>query len=288
MCLQLFSHILKREFQENDTKHLSRKFTEWVYGPVTCSLYDLASVDSYQKNSALEILVYGSDVPVSPISISISPQSVSCVSELWTAVFHQNRHEMIQTAPLGQLLESKWKKFAGQMFCLNFLFYLVYLIVFTAVAYNKNEGQVSLQQHLLRLVGEDTPAFTDLCIVLLPTADESYWTYLFRIHVHLWPATHSTGKLLLLYHRGMPLPPFQNKSHCEPQEQCALSQKMVLNAQILDMRRKRPKLQTLLIDGYYEILLWVLHFFLFIPLCLISAFNNILLHFFNRQKWLST
>lgn len=82
VCLQLFSHILKREFQENDTKHLSRKFTEWVYGPVTCSLYDLASVDSYQKNSALEILVYGSDVPVSPISISISPQSVSCVSEL--------------------------------------------------------------------------------------------------------------------------------------------------------------------------------------------------------------
>lgn len=69
-CLQLFSHILKREFQESDTKHLSRKFTEWVYGPVTCSLYDLASVDSYQNNSALEILVYGSDIPVSPITIS--------------------------------------------------------------------------------------------------------------------------------------------------------------------------------------------------------------------------
>uniref|UniRef100_A0A674MI93 Transient receptor potential cation channel, subfamily V, member 1 n=1 Tax=Takifugu rubripes TaxID=31033 RepID=A0A674MI93_TAKRU len=146
----LFSHILKREFQENDTKHLSRKFTEWVYGPVTCSLYDLASVDSYQKNSALEILVYGSNVP--------------------------NRHEMLQTAPLGQLLESKWKKFAGHMFCLNFLFYLVYLIVFTAVAYNKNEGQVSLQQHLLGLVGEDTPAFTDLCIVLLPTMVSICWT----------------------------------------------------------------------------------------------------------------
>lgn len=144
MCLQLFSHILKREFQENDTKHLSRKFTEWVYGPVTCSLYDLASVDSYQKNSALEILVYGSDVPVSPISIRISPQ---CHVFLNSAVFHQNRHEMLQTAPLGQLLESKWKKFAGHMFCLNFLFYLVYLIVFTAVAYNKNEGRVSLQQH---------------------------------------------------------------------------------------------------------------------------------------------
>lgn len=31
--------------------------------------------------------------------------------------------------------------------------------------------------------------------------------------------------------------------------------KMDLNLQIVDMRRKRPKLQTLLIDGYYEILL---------------------------------
>lgn len=193
---------------------------------------------------------------------------------------------MLQTAPLGQLLESKWKKFAGHMFCLNFLFYLVYLIVFTAVAYNKNEGQVSLQQHLLGLVSEDAPAYTDLCIVLLPTVDEWYWTYLFRIRVHLWPAAHSAVKLLLLYHRGMSLPPFQNKSHYEPQEQCALFQKMVLNAQILDMKRKRPKLHTLLIDGYYEILLWVLHF-LFIPLCFISDFNNILFHLFNRQKWLS-
>lgn len=66
MRLQLFSHILKREFQDCDTKHLSRKFTEWVYGPITCSLYDLASVDSYQNKSVLEILVYGSDIPVSP------------------------------------------------------------------------------------------------------------------------------------------------------------------------------------------------------------------------------
>ncbi|XP_029703723.1 transient receptor potential cation channel subfamily V member 1 isoform X2 [Takifugu rubripes] len=166
----LFSHILKREFQENDTKHLSRKFTEWVYGPVTCSLYDLASVDSYQKNSALEILVYGSNVP--------------------------NRHEMLQTAPLGQLLESKWKKFAGHMFCLNFLFYLVYLIVFTAVAYNKNEGQ-----------------------------------WMNRIEHTFLGYTYISGQLFT-----------------------ALANCYFFIIGILDMRRKRPKLQTLLIDGYYEIL----------------------------------
>lgn len=70
MHLQLFSHILKREFQDSDIKHLSRKFTEWVYGPITCSLYDLASVDSYQNKSVLEILVYDRDIPVSPVSTS--------------------------------------------------------------------------------------------------------------------------------------------------------------------------------------------------------------------------
>ena len=70
VCLQLFSHILKREFHESHTKHLSRKFTEWVYGPVNSSLYDLASVDSYEDNSVLEILIYGTDIPVSPSVMS--------------------------------------------------------------------------------------------------------------------------------------------------------------------------------------------------------------------------
>uniref|UniRef100_A0A671YGC3 Transient receptor potential cation channel, subfamily V, member 1 n=1 Tax=Sparus aurata TaxID=8175 RepID=A0A671YGC3_SPAAU len=112
----LFSHILKREFQESHTKHLSRKFTEWVYGPVTCSLYDLASVDSYEDNSVLDILVYGSDIP--------------------------NRHDMLQTEPLCRLLESKWKSFGRRMFCLNFLVYLLYLVIFTLVAYNRRDGKV--------------------------------------------------------------------------------------------------------------------------------------------------
>ncbi|TNN82708.1 Transient receptor potential cation channel subfamily V member 1 [Liparis tanakae] len=112
----LFTHILKREFQESHIKHLSRKFTEWAYGPVHSSLYDLASVDSYEDNSVMEILVYGSDTP--------------------------NRHEMLQMEPLSRLLEEKWKKFGGRMFFLSFLFYLLYLIVFTLVAYNKKFGEL--------------------------------------------------------------------------------------------------------------------------------------------------
>ncbi|KAM7374740.1 hypothetical protein PAMP_007381 [Pampus punctatissimus] len=138
---ELFSHILHREFHKSHTKHLSRKFTEWVYGPVHSSLYDLASVDTYEDNSVVEILVYGSDIP--------------------------NRHEMLQTEPLSRLLEEKWRMFACRMFSFNFLVYFLYLIIFTLVAYNKKDGK------------------------------------------------------------------------------------------IIDMKRKRPKLETLLIDGYYEILFWV-------------------------------
>lgn len=66
VCHQLFSHILRREFQESASKHLSRKFTEWVYGPVQCSLYDLALVDTCEDGSVTEILIYGSEIPVSP------------------------------------------------------------------------------------------------------------------------------------------------------------------------------------------------------------------------------
>uniref|UniRef100_A0A4W5MMQ4 Transient receptor potential cation channel, subfamily V, member 1 n=1 Tax=Hucho hucho TaxID=62062 RepID=A0A4W5MMQ4_9TELE len=118
----LFKHMMHREFQERETRHLSRKFTEWVYGPVHSSLYDLASLDSYEKNSVLEIIVYSSDIP--------------------------NRHEMLQIEPLNRLLEEKWDRFAARMFFLNFLVYLVYISVFTAVAYNRKKGTVrSLHYH---------------------------------------------------------------------------------------------------------------------------------------------
>lgn len=50
---------------------------------------------------------------------------------------------MLQTELLNRLLESKWKSFAGRMFFFNFLFYVMYLIIFTVVAYNKREGKVS-------------------------------------------------------------------------------------------------------------------------------------------------
>lgn len=125
---------------------MSRKFTEWVYGPVHSSLYDLASVDSYEENSVLKILIYGSDIPVSSSIVTPVRAVVACCSVLKCASLpfsSQNRHEMLETEPLIQLLEEKWNRFASGMFFFNFLSYLVYLIIFTLLAYYKKESMVS-------------------------------------------------------------------------------------------------------------------------------------------------
>ncbi|XP_033503190.2 transient receptor potential cation channel subfamily V member 1 [Epinephelus lanceolatus] len=189
----LFSHILQREFQDSNTKHLSRKFTEWVYGPVHSSLYDLASVDSYEDKSVMEILVYGSDIP--------------------------NRHKMLQTEPLGQLLEEKWRTFAGRMFFLNFLVYILYLTIFTLVAYNRKFGKPPFP------VENNLMGYLDL-----------------------------SGQLVMV-----------------------LANCYFFLVGVAEMKRKQPKLQTLLIDGYYEIL-----FLLQGALFLVTAG----LYLFRRQEYI--
>ncbi|XP_041658191.1 transient receptor potential cation channel subfamily V member 1 isoform X2 [Cheilinus undulatus] len=191
----IFSHILKREFQETHTKHLSRKFTEWVYGPVTSSLYDLASVDSCEGNSVVEILVYGSEIP--------------------------NRHEMLQIEPLSQLLEWKWKRFAGGMFFFNLLVYVLYLMIFTLVAYNKKPGKQ------------------------LP----------FPMKNTIRDYLYVSGQLVT-----------------------AVANIYFFIIGLIDMGRKRPKLATLLVDGYYEILFLVQG-----VLFLIAAS----LYLFGRKEYLS-
>lgn len=60
--------MLHREFMEEAMRPLSRKFTEWVYGPIHSSLYDMSSIDTNEENSVLEIVVFGSEIPVGNIS----------------------------------------------------------------------------------------------------------------------------------------------------------------------------------------------------------------------------
>uniref|UniRef100_A0A8C1SX33 Transient receptor potential cation channel, subfamily V, member 1 n=1 Tax=Cyprinus carpio TaxID=7962 RepID=A0A8C1SX33_CYPCA len=111
--LGLLKHIVQREFKGQ--RHLSRKITEWAYGPVCSSLYDLASLDTYDKNSALEIIVYGSEIP--------------------------NRLEMLNIEPFNRLIEEKWERFAKRMFMFNFIVYVIYLFILTAVAYHREAGK---------------------------------------------------------------------------------------------------------------------------------------------------
>ncbi|XP_042637554.1 transient receptor potential cation channel subfamily V member 2 [Orycteropus afer afer] len=107
--IEIFRHILQREFS-GQCQPLSRKFTEWCYGPVRVSLYDLASVDSWEENSVLEIIAFHCRSP--------------------------HRHRMVVLEPLNKLLQAKWELLTFK-FYFNFLCYLVYMIIFTAVAYHQ-------------------------------------------------------------------------------------------------------------------------------------------------------
>ncbi|KAG8590632.1 hypothetical protein GDO81_006822 [Engystomops pustulosus] len=105
----VFAYILRREIKNPECRHLSRKFTEWAYGPVHSSLYDLSGVDTTENNSVLEIIAYSSETP--------------------------NRHDMLLVEPLNKLLQDKWDRFVKRIFYLNFLTYVIYIIIFTIAAY---------------------------------------------------------------------------------------------------------------------------------------------------------
>ncbi|XP_072796104.1 transient receptor potential cation channel subfamily V member 3-like [Vicugna pacos] len=61
---EILKYILSREIKEKRLRSLSRKFTDWAYGPVSSSLYDLTNVDTTTDNSVLEIIVYNTNIDV--------------------------------------------------------------------------------------------------------------------------------------------------------------------------------------------------------------------------------
>ncbi len=63
----------------------------------------------------------------------------------------QNRPEMLQIEPLRSLLKDKWDRFASKLFLINFVVYLMYLIIFTTVAFYRKEGQVRQKTFLCKL-----------------------------------------------------------------------------------------------------------------------------------------
>ncbi|EPY72635.1 hypothetical protein CB1_119862002, partial [Camelus ferus] len=118
----ILKYILSREIKEKRLRSLSRKFTDWAYGPVSSSLYDLTNVDTTTDNSVLEIIVYNTNI--------------------------DNRHEMLTLEPLHTLLHMKWKKFAKYMFFLSFCFYFFYNITLTLVSYYRPREEEALPHPL--------------------------------------------------------------------------------------------------------------------------------------------
>ncbi|XP_068939778.1 transient receptor potential cation channel subfamily V member 3-like [Petaurus breviceps papuanus] len=106
--VELFQRILSRELPVGDPlHHLSRRFLEWTYGPVSCSLYDLSEVDTTETHSALKMVVSNPDM--------------------------EKAYELLKVEPLHSLLQSKWASFAGPMFAISTAWYLVYMGLFTAI-----------------------------------------------------------------------------------------------------------------------------------------------------------
>ncbi|XP_078539715.1 transient receptor potential cation channel subfamily V member 3 [Lissotriton helveticus] len=115
---EILHYILSREIKDKENRVLSRKFTDWAYGPVSSSLYDLNDVDTTTVNSVLEIVVYNASTT--------------------------NRHELLSLEPLHTLLQMKWKKFGRYMFFMSFLFSLLYNIALTMVSYFRPRGDEAL------------------------------------------------------------------------------------------------------------------------------------------------
>ncbi|KAM9320897.1 transient receptor potential cation channel subfamily V member 1-like [Gastrophryne carolinensis] len=144
--IELFKHILRREITEPEYRHLSRKFTEWSYGPVYTSLYDMSSVDTHEPDSVLETIVFKSNA--------------------------YNRHKMVVLEPINHLLQEKWDSFAGKIFYLKFLLYIAYMIIFTVTAYHRPlEGQPPFplegtNKDNIRVLGEVIIMFGALYILI--------------------------------------------------------------------------------------------------------------------------
>ncbi|KAI5615260.1 transient receptor potential cation channel subfamily V member 4 isoform X1, partial [Silurus asotus] len=130
----VFQHIIRREIKDDEVRHLCRKFKDWAYGPVYSSLYDLSNLDMCGEDvSVLEILVYNSRI--------------------------ENRHEMLAVEPINELLREKWQKFAAVTFYISVVSYLITMIIFTLVAYNRPSDGMPPYSYVttedkLRLAGE--------------------------------------------------------------------------------------------------------------------------------------
>ncbi|XP_067862361.1 transient receptor potential cation channel subfamily V member 4 [Heptranchias perlo] len=169
----VFQHIIRREIKDESARHLSRKFRDWAYGPVSSSLYDLSAIDTCgEEVSLLEILVYNGKM--------------------------ENRYEMLAVEPINELFRDKWKKFGAVSFYLSVISYLTAMVIFTLIAYYRpSEGKPPYQYKTtvdyLRMAGE---------IITVVTAIFFFFTNVKDLFLKKCPGVNSMfidGSFQLLY-----------------------------------------------------------------------------------------
>nr|XP_014354199.1 PREDICTED: transient receptor potential cation channel subfamily V member 3-like [Latimeria chalumnae] len=120
----ILKFILTREIMDKDTRHLSRKFTQCIYGPSVVSYLDLTGLDTSQKNSVLYLIIYNSHL--------------------------NNRHELVNIDLLNTVLELKWMKFASCMFYISIFLHFLYNCALSGMSYFNHGSNKSIELHPLR------------------------------------------------------------------------------------------------------------------------------------------
>ncbi|KAM4687591.1 transient receptor potential cation channel subfamily V member 3-like [Discoglossus pictus] len=164
--VQILKHILQRNFDQKhrngvNMNNLSRKFLEWEYGPVSCSLYDLSQVDTMEDNSVLHIAVYNKE--------------------------HHKSDEVLSMEPLQELLEIKWNKFACFMFYLSTILYLCYMTVFTVISRNKHqatETSKNVPAYIWYLAGQ-IYTFISALLLIITVIREFFYAGYFKFPSHI-------------------------------------------------------------------------------------------------------
>nr|XP_028568260.1 transient receptor potential cation channel subfamily V member 6 isoform X2 [Podarcis muralis] len=152
----MFQHLMQR-----------RKHIQWMFGPLTSTLYDLTEIDSWGDDQSL--------------------------LELIVTTKKREARRILDLTPVNELVSLKWNKYGRPYFCILALFYVLYMICFTMCCVyrplkerrfnktNERDNTIYVQKLLqesyvtpeddLRLVGELITVIGAIVILILEIPD---------------------------------------------------------------------------------------------------------------------
>uniref|UniRef100_A0A8C1YGB4 Transient receptor potential cation channel, subfamily V, member 1 n=1 Tax=Cyprinus carpio TaxID=7962 RepID=A0A8C1YGB4_CYPCA len=155
--------VRKRDCHGNTVLHAlvsiadnSPENTEFVI-----AMYDHILLKAYQLHHEIKLEEIENNKGLTPLTLA-AKTGKAVVNLLSRHQPFLNRLEMLNIEPFNRLIEEKWERFAKRMFLFNFIVYVIYLFILTAVAYHREEekdlrnNQVSyllLIGHIITTIG---------------------------------------------------------------------------------------------------------------------------------------